>query len=521
MKSETQLEYMTGNKNNPDDVQITPQKTTCEKVVETVFLVATWLALGLYLEIFGPTLIDLKIKLNTGYEDIAVAVSGRSFGLFPGCVIGGYLVDKFGKYCHLMLAVCLDFAAIATAIIPWSQNVELLWFLCFVGGFMESVINIAGQRLILKLWQEKAATPMILLHSGYGFGSFIIPLYANPFLAVKQEGQINSAFQHSNSTYLTTPSELVLNTTLTKYAKGSRIEYTYAISAILVALHSLSFYVYQVREHRYQVGKTGTEEAQSPTLKKNIDPDRSFLQMINPGTCAGGRMWYGVQVFALLFICFANANGGERLLGGFIRSFSVDQLGFSNSDASFINTTFWISFAVGRISFSIAAKWITVRILVLIQTGGLTITSILLAIFAKDNSTSYWVLVQCLGLFEAPLWPTFVAWTDYHLELTGMGMMVILLGGSVGGIGHQSLIGYLYEHFGPQMFLYQLLGYAILAFLLAVFLDIIGAQHGSRFSWDNAVEMVRADQVLLDNANENNETRFDKDKSCEVSKVKV
>jgi MFS family permease len=87
-------------------------------------------------------LIDLKIKLNTGYQEIAIAVSGRSFGLFPGCVIGGYLVDKFGKYCHLMLAVCLDFAAIATAIIPWSPNVELLWFLCFVGGFMESVINI-------------------------------------------------------------------------------------------------------------------------------------------------------------------------------------------------------------------------------------------------------------------------------------------------------------------------------------------------------------------------------------------
>lgn len=96
----------------------------------------------MYLEIFGPTLIDLKIKLNTDYEKVAVAVSGRSFGLFPGCVIGGFLVDKFGKYCHLMLGVCLDVAAIVTVFVPWSPNVELLWFLCFVGGFVESVINI-------------------------------------------------------------------------------------------------------------------------------------------------------------------------------------------------------------------------------------------------------------------------------------------------------------------------------------------------------------------------------------------
>lgn len=480
--------------NKPDnkDAESKPQKSTCEKVIETGFLVATWLALGLYLEIFGPSLIDLKLKLNTDYENVAVAVSGRSVGLFPGCVFGGLLVDKFGKYCHLMLAVCLEVAAIVTVFIPWSPNVELLWFLCFVGGFVESVINIAGQRLILKLWLEKAATPMILLHSGYGFGSFLIPLYTNPFLAVKREDVGNSSISQTNMSLSITTTNPVLDTTLSEYITESRIEYSYAISAALVALHSFTFYIYQIRERRYQnycSSEEGDQDKTKPMSEKSSE-NRTFIQLINPSTCAGGRFWYGVQIFTLLFFFFANAGGGERVVAGFVRSFSIDQLNFTKDDASYINTSFWISFLVGRLCFSLLARWISVRILILVQTGGLTVIALLLLIFSRHSSLAYWILVQPLGVFLAPLWPSCVAWADYHLELTGMGMMLILLGGSVGGICHLRLIGYLYEHIGAYTFLYQVLGYGALSFVLAILLDLVGAQHGSRFSWNDSTKVV-------------------------------
>lgn len=97
---------------------------------------------GLYLEIFGPTLIDLKQRFNTDYEGITVAISARSVGMFPGSICGGIIVDKFVKFSHVLLAVCLNIAAIATAAIPWLPNVMMLWVICFVGGFLESVITI-------------------------------------------------------------------------------------------------------------------------------------------------------------------------------------------------------------------------------------------------------------------------------------------------------------------------------------------------------------------------------------------
>ena len=97
---------------------------------------------GLYTEVTGPTLIDLKLRTNADYEQVAVAVSGRSVGYFIGSAIGGVLVDKFDRYCDLMIALCLNGGAIATVIAPWSTVVGVLWFLIVLQGTFEGVINI-------------------------------------------------------------------------------------------------------------------------------------------------------------------------------------------------------------------------------------------------------------------------------------------------------------------------------------------------------------------------------------------
>ncbi|WAQ96906.1 MFS4B-like protein [Mya arenaria] len=463
-----------------------PMKSTVAKVIETGFLVAAWSVMGIYSEIYGPTQKDLVLKLNADYEQIAVAISGRTVGWFPGCVLGGLLVDRFGRWCHVTLAVSLEVAAAATVAVPYISSVNLLWAICFIGGIMESVINIAGQKLLLKLWLEKSAMPMILLHSGYGIGSFLIPLYTNPFLALVKTVDVPIDDKNSNVTvipYIDQTQTYTDATQETLIIKESKIEYAYMISAGIVVLHSLSFYFFQIRERKFQ--EINVDKAIGKSTK--AEEDRTLIEMVNPATCTGGRAWYGVQLFLLIFLHFANAGGGERIVANFIRSFSIDQLQFSNDDASFLNTTFWISFTVGRVLFSVAARWVSIRILIVIQTGGLTVVAVLMNLLGRHNTMAHWVLVQPLGLLVGPLWPSGVAWADYHLELTGLGMMIIMLGGSLGGICHLRLIGYLYESFGPQTFLYQVVGYAGLALVLAISLDVVGSQHGNRFLW-NKVE---------------------------------
>ena len=377
---------------------------------------------------------------------------------------------------------------------------------------------------------------MHVLHGGYGIGSLSVPLYANPFLAVPVP--TNDTDKGSNRSTTAQP---------IRYSKESHIEYAYAISAALVAALSLVFYYYQIKSYKaYSARKEVTDKGAVATMDQkgtinlafdskentntsedsvkdknyketttnNVSPktdlgqsqadavttkSRPWREMFNPATCSGGRLAYGIQLFVLLFFYFANANGGERIAAGFVRSYSIDQLGFGGDEASLVNTCLWISHTAGRFAFFIAARWIGIRKLMLVETVGVTIISILLTIFGADSPTAYWVLLQPLGFFIAPLWPSMIAWADHHIELTGVGMTLFLCAGGIGGLIHMRLMGYLYEHLGPRTFLFQLTGYAVIALLLTIVLTIVGAQHGNRFKWkkENGDEISVSKQAEL------------------------
>ncbi|XP_045211442.2 sodium-dependent glucose transporter 1-like [Mercenaria mercenaria] len=519
-------------------------RATCQKVTETAALILTWISLGMYLEIFGPTLKDLILRLDSNYEQLAFAISGRTFGWILGSILGGFLVDRFQLYRHLIITIALATAAIATVAIPWLPSITTMWIFCFIGGVCEQVVNIAGTSVTLSIWMEHAASSLILLHMGYGIGSFIVPLYSYPFLAKRAPLVSNqskpsveminvysnhteihgnilsinlssvwsntvSALSYENETKLFLDedhlkheySELAVRNKSTGGAANdadfivmeeSRIEYAYGIAAICLALCSAAFLFYQItkikysRRERQSRALALTSFSRDARASRKIESNKtSFLQMINPATCAEGRLWYGLKIFIFIFVFMGNLGGCERMIGSFIRSFAIDQLNFSSVDASLLNTSFWISFSVGRLLFAIAAKWISVRVLIIVETLGVALTGVFLNIFAANNSTALWVLMQPVGFLGAPLWPTGVAFTDYHVKLTGVGMTVQILGASVGGIVHLRLIGYLYETFGPRTFLYQLVGSGCFGLLIAIALDFVGAKHGNRFEAKN------------------------------------
>ena len=344
----------------------------------------------------------------------------------------------------------------------------------------------AGQKLIINMWQEHAASPLHVLHGGFGIGSFIIPLIANPFLAVPGESAHNATqFNNTNNvSFTTTPSQISTTTAEPEfYIKPSRIEYAYFIAAAITISLSLVFYAYHFMGANTRNNIRIQSKKEKETLGTNSADNKTltFREMFNPATCAGGRVFYGLQIFGLLCLYFFNCVGGERVAGKFIRAFSIDQFGFSTDEGSYLNTCFWISFAVGRVLGFLTARWIPIRILILLETGCLMVTTIFLVIFGASSSTALWVLMQPAGFFVAPLFPTGLGWGNFHVQMTGVAITTILLGGSLGGVVYMKLIGYLYDHYGPRSFLYVLLGHGILVFVLAIILDLVGAQHGGRY----------------------------------------
>ena len=96
---------------------------------------------GLVSEAPGPTLIDLKARTKSSYEEVSTALTGMQVGYLIGDIVGGALVDKFSLYCELMLALSLDLIAGATIAIPWVPRTEFIWILCCVQGIGGGILN--------------------------------------------------------------------------------------------------------------------------------------------------------------------------------------------------------------------------------------------------------------------------------------------------------------------------------------------------------------------------------------------
>lgn len=342
----------------------------------------------------------------------------------------------------------------------------------------------------------------MLIHLGYGIGSFIVPMYASPFLASNLE--VLETYKKMNFTTSLNSS----NSTVVPYVhEESIVHYAFYISAFFAAIMSVVFYFYQMKEiittkcirrNRVQEEPVESEKIpveKQPEIKDSKEEKKSFIDMINPATCAGGRFWYGTIILILMFFFFFTFCGGERLLGSFVRTYAVEQYGLSKDSASWLNTAFWIGFAIGRLLFSIIGMFISVRVLLMVDVVGIAVSGVLLVIFATDNSLAYWIIIIFVAFFAGPLFPLGVTWTNYHIELTGLGMTLQMLGGSLGGVLHLVLIGYLFDTVGAASLLYQIMGYSVMLLVISILLNSVGSRHGNRFDKEED-ETINVDDDL-------------------------
>ncbi|CAC5389261.1 unnamed protein product [Mytilus coruscus] len=442
------------------------QYTFREKTVKTLFLICSMFALGLEQELTGTTLKDLIILTNSNYEVMARAMVGSSVGYIIFAVIGGPLVDRFGRFCDLMVALCLSVSALATLLTPYTPLFGILWALFCIRGMCAGLQNIAGQTILISLWKEKATGPLHVLHFGYGIGAIIVPLILNPFLAVLSPDSTNetsSIGQVLNVTDQHIPMKHG-NETISQYLKVSRIKSGYLIVAIIVASTDDKC-VHQDSKRKIKIKE----------LSKFIDPKK----------CTGGSHWYSVQIMGLLFFYFFNTIGGEIIIKTFLRSYSIDKLNFSGDDGSILNTAFAISYTLSRLAGLITSRYVPVRILVVLESLGLLVTTVLLAIFARDSKQALWILSIFLGMFVSPLYPSGMGWGNFFIKLTGTAIAFLVTSSAFGAMVHGWLLGYLYQNYGYEMFLHQTLACGGMLFLCTILMAVVTHSSAGRYNKSN------------------------------------
>ncbi|XP_060600312.1 sodium-dependent glucose transporter 1-like isoform X2 [Ruditapes philippinarum] len=456
--------------------------------IVTVMLILAWVSMGLYGEIGGPTMLDLRMYFNANAEEVARAVSAIGIGMFLGALIGGLFVDMLGTWKILLVTGVQLLATVTIVSMPFVGTISVLWFMFFLLGTAGGVVNVAGQRIILEMWKEKSPAPMHAAHMGFGIGALAAPLIANPFLAVLD-------FTHTNAT--TGGNESIPNTASYVIIEETRVQTAYvAIGLVSLAL-SLPFFVYPFVKCFLIKDKDRNQYVSFDTNKCSKKTKlRKLIDTINPAVYAGGSLKFGTFVFIVIGLYFFNSVGGEQLFGNFIRTFSVDELRFPRDEASYLDTVYWGSFTVGRFMGAVLSHYVHIKTLFLTDAI-LNLSAVtFLNIFSTKNKSLLWTFTAVVGFFVAPMFPAGISYANTQIEVGGVVLTLIVFMTGLGDMFYIWIEGIFYQNYGPRTALYAMQVSAILVFVITVVFIAFTYKRKERFNVDIDTELkVRPDDT--------------------------
>ncbi|KAL4233506.1 hypothetical protein ACF0H5_008187 [Mactra antiquata] len=469
----------------------------------TCMLILIWVSMGLYVEIAGPTMIDLRMRFDADSESVARSISALGVGVFVGALLGGLLIDTLGTWKILLVTAAQVLVTVVIVSMPFVGSLGALWVMFFALGTSAGVVNVSGQRIILEMWKENAPTPMHATHMGFGIGALTAPLIANPFLA-------KLAF--NDETSLT-----AINGTSTNSSSGfvvieeSRVHLAYVTIGVISALLSLPVFIYPIMKCCRLKGNNNYDSFDEDKSTKPTKSFRNFLRSIDPRTYASGS-GFGIFIFVIIILYFVNLVGGEHLFGNFIRTYSVDQLHFPRNEASYLDTIYWGSFTMGRLLGSLLAHCIHIRTLFAFDAVMYLLSVSLFNVFSANNDSKavLWAFTAIIGLLVAPLFPAGISYTNTQIEVGGVILTLVVFATGCGQLLYIWIEGVLYQDYGPQTTLYSMQTSSILVFIIAILFICFTYKRGDRFSDFRQSLVNNATKEMDVNTGETGYTQLDK-----------
>ncbi|XP_064601001.1 sodium-dependent glucose transporter 1B-like [Liolophura sinensis] len=409
------------------------------KVMKSVCLVVTWICMGLYSGVTGPTIPDLCERLHTDYDSVGFALAFRSIGKMVGTMPFGYLRDRFSNAGDLLL------------------------------GFVLSLVALMGNSMLVLMWKEKAALPVHFLHFGYGVGALISPLIARPFLSRHATINITRSWTNLSADNDSVSLDSTNNATVIQkdiVVKESLIEIPYAIvSAFIffIGLVYVGFFLF--KPFRRLTAMLGSCSYSKPC-------DAPFLK---------DRPKTAVSILVLFFFYYMMVNAIDRALGSFLFTYAVESdIGFSKGEAAYLNTAYFACYGGGRAIMGLSALKFSVKFIMFSEVYLMTSCLAVITFYAYDKHLYLWVFSCLVAFFFGPIYPSGVAWVDRYVPMYGLVVAVFDLGDGVGAFASNSLSGYLISNLGPHSLLYFTFFVAVGLCVNIIIAQMIGSLRGDR-----------------------------------------
>ncbi|CAF1382337.1 unnamed protein product [Adineta ricciae] len=418
------------------------------ELIKTIYLVLTWIVLGMHLEIVGPTLQILAGQTNVDTTGISTILVIRGAGYMFGNIIGALTQKIAKKYPEFLLTGSFLVAAIVVFFTPYIHNIYLLSTISFFQGISQGITDLGGTSLMLTMWADNVAAPLNVVHLGYGFGAVFANLLVRPFLS--ENGQSN-------------------------------IRIPYSIVAIICFLITIGHLVFAIREHQIKkkaLKDRPVEYSSVSTTKETIVEKE--ISSYSPRSCGNGYFGYGLSMSIIWIFYMFFLSGNDQTFGKFFFAYiQKSKLSTSSGDAVIFMIVYWLSYSVGRLICAIIVVFVPVHIsLCVLWIFGflLAITWFIFVWLIGLTSTNLLILGAFTGLVFSPTFPLSFAFINQRLNVNPLLVGLLLCGASSGAMVFQKIGGYVLDE-QPNHFPTILITCVILAIICFIMALIISSIH--------------------------------------------
>lgn len=166
-----------------------------------------------------------------------------------------------------------------------------------------------------------------------------------------------------------------------------------------------------------------------------------------------------LAVLSLFFLLYV---GLEIGFAGWVQTYG-EEIRFSELAATWLTTTFWIGFTVGRLLASALGHRIRPKVL-LIGACSLTIAAALVLVVGDGRTAPVWIGAALMGLATAPQFPVMLTYLERRIRVTGAATAWFVGGAGVGGLVFPWLIGRWFDASGATTLPWAMLVLGLLTF---------------------------------------------------------
>ncbi|KAH6943373.1 hypothetical protein HPB50_020531 [Hyalomma asiaticum] len=384
------------------------------------------LAMGFVSGITGVALLDLAEIYGTSIASLSYLLTSFSVGGLIGSLLGGKLHDTYNT--QLVSIFATAGSSIAVTMIPLSGILPLAHVAIFLCGVSVAAFLTGANIWLIRMWTDNSSPALQVFHLAFGIGGLVGPFIARPFLSNNIDNGNATASNTTEGLHLTRNHVFYQPVDFLELSNSSTAQNSTSESHVYCAYDNVDF-------------KPSKPEGDSPT---GTDEPRNIVRFTR-------------IVLAIMCLYIGAEVAFEVTTSQMVASFAVkSQLHFSKSLAARLESAYYLSFAAGRLTASLATIklpvfWVLVSVQVILLP-----TAVTLVVLGSSSSTVLWICITLVGFGQGPIYAAIIAWTSGHITLTNKMMALVAISDGIGSMIAPVVVGQFLDR-DANVFLYALL----------------------------------------------------------------